>query len=130
MASKSKNKGSYHERWFLKLFQSLGLRIKKQPLSGSLRGEYKGDLLWNVDLYKDKNLFVEVKYRDKANFPNVFNLLEDRDIALCKRKIGDPRYCVIISDKVFEQTIIPLINKAQDYDVIINSSIVKGESND
>ena len=39
MASKSKNKGSYHERWFLKLFQSLGLRIKKQPLSGSLGGE-------------------------------------------------------------------------------------------
>ena len=46
MASKSKNKGNYHERWFLKLFQSLGLRIKKQPLSGSLGGEYKGDLLW------------------------------------------------------------------------------------
>ena len=48
MVSKSKAKGSYHERWFLKLFNSLGIRTKKQPLSGSLGGEYRGDLTVNV----------------------------------------------------------------------------------
>ena len=127
MASKSKNKGSYHERWFLKLFQSLGLRIKKQPLSGSLGGEYRADLLLNL---QDKDLFVEVKYRDKSTFPNVFNLLEDRDLALCKRKIGDPRYCVIIKDKVFEDIIAPLIIKAQHYDVLMNTSVIKEKAND
>ncbi len=127
MASKSKNKGSYHERWFLKLFESLGLKIKKQPLSGSLGGEYRGDLLLNL---QDKDLFVEVKYRDKSTFPNVFNLLEDRDLALCKRKIGDPRYCVIIKDKVFEDIIAPLIIKAQHYDVLMNTSVIKEKAND
>jgi hypothetical protein len=127
MASKSKNKGSYHERWFLKLFESLGLKIKKQPLSGSLGGEYRADLLLNL---QDKDLFVEVKYRDKSTFPNVFNLLEDRDLALCKRKIGDPRYCVIIKDKVFEDIIAPLIIKAQHYDVLMNTSVIKEKAND
>jgi len=127
MASKSKNKGSYHERWFLKLFESLGLKIKKQPLSGSLGGEYRGDLLLNL---QDKDLFVEVKYRDKSTFPNVFNLLEDRDLALCKRKIGDPRYYVIIKDKVFEDIIAPLIIKAQHYDVLMNTSVIKEKAND
>jgi hypothetical protein len=106
MVSKSKAKGSYHERWFLKLFESLGLKIKKQPLSGSLGGEWRGDLLLNI---KEKDLFVEIKYRDKARFPNVFDLLDQRDIAICKRKLGDPRYCVIIKDKVFEEIIAPLI---------------------
>ena len=127
MASKRKNKGSYHERWFLKLFESLGLKIKKQPLSGSLGGEYRADLLLNL---QDKDLFVEVKYRDKSTFPNVFNLLEDRDLALCKRKIGDPRYCVIIKDKVFEDIIAPLIIKAQHYDVLMNTSVIKEKAND
>ena len=75
MVSKSKAKGSYHERWFLKLFNSLGITTKKQPLSGSLGGEYRGDL--TVDI-AGKSWIVEVKYRDTSQFPNVFNLLEDK----------------------------------------------------
>ena len=70
MVSKSKAKGSYHERWFLKLWNSLGIKTKKQPLSGSLGGEYKGDLTIEID---GQVVFVEVKYRDKSYFPNVFN---------------------------------------------------------
>ncbi len=115
MVSKSKAKGSYHERWFLKLWNSLGIKTKKQPLSGSLGGEYKGDLTIEID---GKILFVEVKYRDKSSFPNVFNILEDRDIAVCKRKTGDPRYCVVISDRVWEST---FTKKLEDSMKILNT---------
>ncbi len=111
MVSKNKAKGSYHERWFLKLFNQLGIKTKKQPLSGSLGGEYKGDLTIEID---GQVLFVEVKYRDKSSFPNVFNLLEDRDMAVCKRKTGDPRYCVIISDRVWESTFTKIIGGSYD----------------
>ena len=113
MASKSKNKGSYHERWFLKLFNSLGIRTKKQPLSGSLGGEYRGDLTIGIG---DKNLIVEVKYRDSSQFPNVFNLLEDKDLAVCKRKKGSPRYCVIIKDEVWEDVFAYLIRHESNID--------------
>ena len=44
MASKSKIKGNYHENWFVKLFTSWKLPVKKVPLSGSLGGEHTGDI--------------------------------------------------------------------------------------
>ena len=113
MVSKSKAKGSYHERWFLKLFNSLGIRTKKQPLSGSLGGEYRGDLTVDV---AGKSLIVEVKYRDTSQFPNVFNLLEDKDLAVCKRKKGSPRYCVIIKDEVWEDVFAYLIRHESNID--------------
>ena len=106
MVSKNKAKGSYHERWFLKLWNNLGIKTKKQPLSGSLGGEYRGDLTVDIG---GKSLIVEVKYRDSSQFPNVFNLLEAKDLALCKRKKGSPRYCVIIKDEVWEDVFACLI---------------------
>ena len=106
MVTKSKAKGSYHERWFLKLFNKLGIKTKKQPLSGSLGGEYRGDLTIQVG---EELLIVEVKYRNTSQFPNVFNLLQDRDMAVCKRKTGSPRYCVIIKDEVWEEHFAYLI---------------------
>ena len=113
MVSKNKAKGSYHERWFLKLFNSLGIRTKKQPLSGSLGGEYRGDLTVDIG---GKSLIVEVKYRDSSQFPNVFNLLEDKDLAVCKRKKGSPRYCVIIKDEVWEDVFAYLIRHESNID--------------
>ena len=44
MPSKSKRKGNYHENWFVKLFTSWKLPVKKVPLSGSLGGEHTGDI--------------------------------------------------------------------------------------
>ena len=114
MVSKSKAKGSYHERWFLKLFNSLGIKTKKQPLSGSLGGEYRGDLTVEI---ANAQLIVEVKYRDKSRFPNVFDLLESRDIAVCKRKQGSPRYCVIIRDEIWEEVFAYLIRHENSLEV-------------
>jgi len=114
MVSKSKAKGSYHERWFLKLFNSLGIKTKKQPLSGSLGGEYRGDLTIQI---AEELLIVEVKYRDSSQFPNVFNLLEDKDVAVCKRKKGSPRYCVIIKDEIWERVFSYLIRHENSLEV-------------
>ena len=100
MPSKSKIKGSYHERWFLKWLTELGFSVKKQPLSGSLGGEYSGDLV--VDIL-DEKLITEIKYRDASSFPNAFSVLEGRDIAFFKRKVGKPKTCLIIDGDVFER---------------------------
>ena len=102
MANKNRNKGSYHERWFVKWFTSQGFKAKRQPLSGSLGGEYSGDIILHI---KGQRLVAEVKYRDKSNFPNPFNVLDKRDIALYKRKVGKPNTLVIMSGEQFVKLI-------------------------
>ena len=100
MGSKSKAKGSYHERWFVKWLEKIGIKAKKQPLSGSLGGEYRGDIILQL---KSKDYIAEVKYRSGNNFPNPFNVLDNRDLALYKRKTGKPSTLVIMSGEVFEE---------------------------
>ena len=48
----------------LEWLQEIGFKAKKQPLSGQLGGEYRGDIL--IDIGEDQ-LVVEVKYRDKVH---------------------------------------------------------------
>lgn len=102
MPSKSKIKGNYHENWFVKLFTSWNLPVKKVPLSGSLGGEHTGDIKLVI---KGVEYVVEIKYRAVDGFPNVFKVLEGKDIAMYKRKTGDPRWVVIIPDKIFKEII-------------------------
>ena len=106
MANKNKTKGSYHERWFVDWLQNLGFQAKRQPLSGSLGGEYSGDIIWKLGRLE---LVVEVKYRDKSNFPNPFTVV--RDVAFYKRKVGTPKTLVIFDGDVFERDIAPLLAK-------------------
>ena len=49
MVSKSKAKGSYHERWFLKLFNKLGIKTKRFLWSGAVCA---GLLLWTSGAVK------------------------------------------------------------------------------
>ncbi len=98
MANKNRNKGNYHERWFVKWLEAIGLKAKRQPLSGSLGGEYSGDIVVEI---KGQRLVAEVKYRDTSNFPNPFKVLDNRDIALYKRRRGDPQTLVIIPGDLF-----------------------------
>jgi Holliday junction resolvase len=102
MANKNRNKGSYHERWFVKWLNQIGIKAKKQPLSGSLGGEYSGDIVLTI---KDRRLVAEVKYRDTSNFPNPFKVLDNRDIALYKRRKGTPQTLVIIPGELFQKII-------------------------
>ena len=55
-------------------------------------------------------LVVEIKYRDKSSFPSPFKVLENRDIAMYKRRTGGkPQTIVIIDGDVFEEKIAPLL---------------------
>ena len=92
-------KGNYHENWFVKLFNSWKLPAKKVPLSGSLGGEHTGDIKLIIN---DKEYIVEIKYRAVDKFPSVFKVLQGKDIALYKSKTGDPRWVMIIPDKIFK----------------------------
>ena len=100
MANRNKNKGTYHEKWFVKWLEEAGIKAKRQPLSGSLGGEYSGDIKHEL---KGKELVGEVKYRDVSNFPSPFKVLEGRDIAFYKRRRGTPQTLVIMSGEMFEQ---------------------------
>jgi Holliday junction resolvase len=106
MANKNRDKGNYHERWFVNWLEELGFKAKRQPLSGALGGEYSGDIIWKLGRLE---LVVEVKYRDKSNFPNPFTVV--RDVAFYKRKVGKPKTLVIFDGDVFERDIAPLLTK-------------------
>jgi hypothetical protein len=93
MANRNKNKGTYHEKWFVDW-----LTKAKIKLSGSLGGEYSGDI--KLELF-GQELVGEVKYRDKSNFPSPFTVLDRRDIAFYKRRTGSPQTLVIMSGDQF-----------------------------
>ena len=100
MVNRNKTKGTYHEKWFVKWLTEIGIKAKRQPLSGSLGGEYSGDIKLEL---KGKELVGEVKYRDVSNFPSPFKVLEGRDIAFYKRRRGTPQTLVIMSGEIFQQ---------------------------
>ena len=100
MANRNKNKGTYHEKWFVNWLEKAGIKAKRQPLSGSLGGEYSGDIKLELNGHE---LVGEVKYRDKSNFPSPFTVLEGRDIAFYKRRTGSPQTLVIMSGEIFKQ---------------------------
>ena len=98
MANKNKSKGTYHEKWFIKWLEKIGINCERQPLSGALGGEYRGDLKLEL---MGHGLVGEVKYRDLSNFPSPFKVLEGRDIAFYKRRTGKPQVVVIIEGETF-----------------------------
>ena len=100
MANRNKTKGTYHEKWFVKWLTEIGIKAKRQPLSGSLGGEYSGDIKLEIE---GQELLGEVKYRDVSNFPSPFKVLEGRDIAFYKRRRGTPQTLVIMSGEIFQQ---------------------------
>ena len=100
MAGKNRRKGDYHERQITKWLQEIGIKAKRQPLSGSLGGEYSGDIKLELN---GQELVGEVKYRDKSNFPSPFTVLEGRDIAFYKRRTGSPQTLIIMSGETFQQ---------------------------
>jgi len=102
MANRNKNKGTYHEKWFVNWLNEIKapIKAKRQPLSGSLGGEYSGDI--KLEIF-GREMVGEVKYRDKSNFPSPFSVLDRRDIAFYKRRTGSPQTLVIMSGDEFQQ---------------------------
>jgi hypothetical protein len=100
MVNRNKVKGIYHEKQVEQWLNEMGIPAKRQPLSGALGGEWAGDLIVTVGLHR---LVTEVKYRDGSRFPSPFTVLEDRDMAIFKKKTGrqTSETIVIMSDEVF-----------------------------
>ena len=115
MVSKSKQKGTYHENYFVKLLKTWGVQVKKQPLSGALGGEYSGDLVVKIG---KKEMVAEVKYRAESGFPSPFTVLEGRDVALFKRGKGEPKWLLIVPDRIVEEFITnyTLVRKEEQED--------------
>jgi hypothetical protein len=101
MANRNKSKGTYHEKWFVDWLNKIKAKIeaKRVPLSGSLGGEYSGDIHLFIN---GRKLVGEVKYRDTSNFPSPFKVLEGRDIAFYKRRKGKPQTLVIMTGEEFQ----------------------------
>jgi hypothetical protein len=102
MANRNKSKGTYHEKKVVDWLNQIKAKIeaKRVPLSGSLGGEYSGD----IHLYiNGQKLVGEVKYRDKSNFPSPYTVLEGRDIAFYKRRRGTPQSLVIMTAEQFQE---------------------------
>lgn len=112
MANKNKQKGSYHERRIVEWLQKIGIKAKRQPLSGSLGGEYSGDIKLQLGRHE---LVAEVKYRDTSGFPSPFTVLEGRDLAIYKRRRGTPQTIVILPGDVFEK-LMEKINDSEPSD--------------
>jgi Holliday junction resolvase len=100
MPNKNKTKGTYHEKWIVDWLIGLGLEAKRQPLSGSLGGEYSGDIITRIMGHR---LVGEVKYRDLSGFPSPFTVMEGRDIAFYKRRRGTPQVVVIMTADTFQK---------------------------
>ena len=100
MANRNRDKGTYHEKWFVTWLNAIGIKAKRQPLSGSLGGEYSGDIKLEL---MGHELVGEVKYRDKSNFPSPFAVLTKRDIAFYKRRTGTPQVVVIMDGDTFKK---------------------------
>lgn len=100
MANKNKSKGSYHERRITEWLNSIGIPAKRVPLSGSLGGEWSGDIHATLD---GRHVVTEVKYRDKSGFPSPFTVLDGRDMAIYKRKTGKPQTIVIMPAELFAE---------------------------
>lgn len=112
MANKNKQKGCYHERRIVEWLQKIGIKAKRQPLSGSLGGEYSGDIKLQLGRHE---LVAEVKYRDTSGFPSPFTVLEGRDLAIYKRRRGTPQTIVILPGDVFEK-LMEKINDSEPSD--------------
>ena len=97
MASTASRKGTYHENFFVKLFNSWKIKAKRQPLSGALGGEYKGDLVLNLN---GKEIICEVKYRKNSSFPSPFTTMINRDAVIYKRGgNAEPRWVLFLSEQ-------------------------------
>ena len=105
MASNASRKGTYHENFFVKLFKAWKIKAKRQPLSGALGGEYKGDLVLELNGHE---IIAEVKYRKTGSFPSPFTVMQNRDAVLYKRGgNADPRWVMFFS----EETVSKLFKK-------------------
>ena len=98
MASSQRNKGSYHERWWVEWLQNHGAKAKRQPLSGSMGGEFSGDIKITTET---EVLIAESKYQATGrgfSFLTKTHKEQPADIYLLKQKSGPNFICIEASN--------------------------------
>lgn len=102
MAKKSLTKGHRVEKELEKIIQSMGYNAQRVPLSGSVGGDFRGDILSDPLLFyigdgKEK-IHIEVKIRANG-FQQLYKWLEKADI-LCVRADRKDWLAIIPLDKL------------------------------
>ena len=105
MGTSQRNKGSYHERWWVEWFQTRGAEAKRQPLSGQLGGEFSGDIQIKT---ATGVLIAESKYQAEGrgfSFLTKTHNQQPADIYLLKQKTGPNFICIEASNPLAEKII-------------------------
>lgn len=105
MATSQRRKGSYHEHWWIKFFQSCGTEAERQPLSGQLGGEFSGDIKIKTP---DGVLIAESKYQAEGrgfSFLTKTHKEQPADIYLLKQKSGPNFICIEASNPLVAKII-------------------------
>tara|TARA_R100000995_G_scaffold28629_1_gene12615 strand:- start:6225 stop:6599 length:375 start_codon:yes stop_codon:yes gene_type:complete len=116
MPSKEKSKGTYHENKIKEWLDSLGVVCTKQIASGQ-HGHLRADLRSDITIsLQTETLYVECKYRNvnkKSRFPNIWEVLENNDIAIFKKSEGGKniKQIVLMNQDVFEKYTAPELHK-------------------
>lgn len=98
MGTSQRSKGSYHEKWWVKWFEEKGCEAKRQPLSGQLGGEFRGDIQIKT---KDGVVIAESKYQAEGrgfSFLTKVHNEQPADLYLLKQKRGPAFICIEISN--------------------------------
>jgi hypothetical protein len=98
MGTSQRSKGSYHERWWVKWFETRGAKAERQPLSGQLGGKFAGDIQIETPTGV---LIAESKYQAKGrgfSFLTTTHNEQPADIYLLKQKSGPNFICVEASN--------------------------------
>ena len=105
MASSQRNKGSYHERWWVEWFKTCGAKAHRQPLSGQLGGRFAGDIEIET---KDGRLIAESKYQATGrgfSFLTKTHKEQPADMYLLKQKSGPNFICIEASNPLAEKIV-------------------------
>lgn len=98
MASSQRNKGSYHERWWVNWFTERGAKAERQPLSGQLGGSFSGDIKIETPAGV---LIAESKYQAAGrgfSFLSKTHKEQPADLYLLKQKSGPNFICIEIGN--------------------------------
>ena len=100
MATSQRNKGNYHEKWWVNWLEERGAKAKRQPLSGQLGGEFSGDIRIETPAGV---LIAESKYQSAGrgfSFLTKTHKEQPADIYLLKQKTGPNFICIEISNPI------------------------------
>ena len=98
----SRNKGSYHERWWCNWFTEKGCDAKRQPLSGALGGDFKSDISITTE---QGRLVAESKYQATGRGFSFLNKTHKNNqrTSIFLNKTGPNFICIEVNNPLAEK---------------------------